>query len=78
LFDAGHRERVKYAAMAKLFCTEAAAKIVGDALVMLRGYGYMREYPLEKMYRGMNALQIYEGTNHTQRVVISRHLLGTR
>jgi alkylation response protein AidB-like acyl-CoA dehydrogenase len=78
LFDAGHPERAKYAAMAKLFCTEAAAKIVGDALVMLGGYGYMREYPLEKMYRDVKALQIYEGTNHIQRVVISRHLLGTR
>jgi alkylation response protein AidB-like acyl-CoA dehydrogenase len=78
MFDAGHPERAKYAAMAKLFCTEAAAKIVGDALVMLGGYGYMREYPLEKMYRDVKALQIYEGTNHIQRVVISRHLLGTR
>jgi alkylation response protein AidB-like acyl-CoA dehydrogenase len=46
---------------------------------MLGGYGYMRwEYPLEKMYRDVKALQIYEGTNHIQRVVIGRHLLGTR
>lgn len=78
MFDAGHPERAKYAAMVKLFCSEAAAKIVGDALVMLGGYGYMREYPLEKMYRDVKALQIYEGTNHIQRVVIARHLLGTR
>lgn len=78
MFDAGHPERAKYAAMAKLFCTEAAAKIVGDAVVMLGGYGYMREYPLEKMYRDVKALQIYEGTNHIQRVVIARHLLGAR
>jgi len=78
MFDAAHPERAKYAAMAKLFCTEAAAKIVGDALVMLGGYGYMREYPIEKMYRDVKALQIYEGTNHIQRVVIARHLLGAR
>ena len=78
MFDVGHAERGKYAAMAKLFCTEAAAKIVGDAVVMLGGYGYMREYPIEKMYRDVKALQIYEGTNHIQRVVIARHLLGTR
>ncbi len=78
MFDAGHPERAKYAAMAKLFCTEAAAKIVGDAVVMLGGYGYMREYPLEKMYRDVKALQIYEGTNHIQRVVIARHLLDAR
>ncbi len=64
--------------MAKLFCTEAAAKIVGDALLMLGGYGYMREYPLEKTYRDVKALQIYEGTNHIQRVVIARHTRGTR
>jgi alkylation response protein AidB-like acyl-CoA dehydrogenase len=64
--------------MAKLFCTEVAAKIVGDAVVLLGGYGYMREYPVEKMYRDVKALQIYEGTNHIQRVVIARHLLGTR
>lgn len=78
MFDAGHPQRATYAAMAKLFCTEAAAKIVGDALVMLGGYGYMREYPIEKMYRDVKALQIYEGTNHIQRVVIARHLLGAR
>jgi alkylation response protein AidB-like acyl-CoA dehydrogenase len=78
MFDTGHPERAKYAAMVKLFCSEAAAKIVGDAVVMLGGYGYMREYPLEKMYRDVKALQIYEGTNHIQRVVIARHLLGAR
>jgi len=78
MFDVEHPERAKYAAMAKLFCTEAAAKIVGEAVVMLGGYGYMREYPIEKMYRDVKALQIYEGTNHIQRVVIARHLLGTR
>ena len=51
---------------------------MADAAVMLGGYGYMREYPLEKMYRDVKALQIYEGTNHIQRVVIARQLLGTR
>jgi butyryl-CoA dehydrogenase len=78
MFDVGHPERAKYGAMAKLFCTETAAKIVGDAVVMLGGYGYMREYPMEKMYRDVKALQIYEGSNHIQRVVIARHLLGGR
>ena len=65
-------------AAAKLFCRETAAKIVGDAVVMLGGTGYMREYPLEKMYRDVKALQIYEGTKHIQRVVIARHPLGAR
>ncbi|HYB73578.1 MAG TPA: acyl-CoA dehydrogenase family protein [Candidatus Sulfotelmatobacter sp.] len=69
---------VNYSAVAKLFCRGAAAKIVGDAVVMLGGTGYLREYPLEKTYRDVKALQICEGTNHIQRVVIARHLLGAR
>ncbi len=62
--------------MVKFFCSVTAAKIVGDAVVMLGGYGDMREYPLEKMYRDVKALQIYGGTNHIQRLVVARHLLG--
>gem|GEM_PF-1882062 len=67
---------VNYPAVARHFCRGMAAKIVGDAVVMLGGYGHLREYPPEKMYRDVKALQIYEGMNHIQRVVIARHLLG--
>ena len=67
---------MNYPAVAKRFCSEAAAKIVGDAVVMPGGCGYLRGSPLEGMYRDGKALQISEGTNHIRRAVIARHLLG--
>jgi alkylation response protein AidB-like acyl-CoA dehydrogenase len=51
-------------------------KVTVDAVQVLGGYGYMVEYPLERMMRDAKITQIYEGTNQVQRVVIARHLLG--
>lgn len=66
----------KESAMAKVMATDAAMKITVDAIQLMGGYGYMKEYPLEKMMRDAKLFQIYEGTNEIQRHVISLDLLG--
>jgi alkylation response protein AidB-like acyl-CoA dehydrogenase len=65
----------KIAAMAKLFASDTAMKVTTDAVQVLGGYGYIKDYPVERMMRDAKITQIYEGTNQIQRVVISRHLL---
>ncbi|GAA2436257.1 acyl-CoA dehydrogenase family protein [Streptomyces macrosporus] len=75
LRDAGGRF-VRQAAMAKLFCTDVAMRITTDAVQLLGGYGYTRDYPVERLMREAKVLQIVEGTNQIQRVVIARHLVG--
>jgi alkylation response protein AidB-like acyl-CoA dehydrogenase len=65
----------KIAAMAKLFASDAAMKVTTDAVQILGGYGYIQDYPVERMMRDAKITQIYEGTNQIQRVVISRALL---
>ncbi|MGO9264158.1 MAG: acyl-CoA dehydrogenase family protein [Candidatus Binataceae bacterium] len=60
---------------AKLFSAEACMKITTDAVQIFGGYGYMKEYPVEKLMRDAKLLQIYEGTSQIQHVVIARHLL---
>ena len=64
----------KQAAMAKLFCTDMAMRVTTDAVQVLGGYGYVSDYPVERYLREAKALQIVEGTNQVQRMVISRHL----
>lgn len=64
------------AAMAKLFCTDAAMRITTDAVQVLGGYGYTADFPVERYLREAKMLQIVEGTNQIQRVVIARHLVG--
>ncbi|AUG75621.1 acyl-CoA dehydrogenase [Kitasatospora sp. MMS16-BH015] len=64
----------KEAAMAKLFCTDAAMKVTTDAVQVLGGYGYTQDYPAERYMREAKVLQIVEGTNQIQRLVIGRHL----
>jgi alkylation response protein AidB-like acyl-CoA dehydrogenase len=64
----------KQAAMAKLFCTDAAMRVTTDAVQVLGGYGYVEDYPVERYMREAKALQIVEGTNQIQRMVIGRHL----
>jgi alkylation response protein AidB-like acyl-CoA dehydrogenase len=64
------------ASMAKLFCTDAAMDIASDALQLAGGDGYLQDYPFERHFRDAKALQIYEGTNQVQKVVIARQLLG--
>ncbi len=62
----------KYSAMAKLFCSDAAMAITVEAVQVLGGYGYVKEYPVERMLRDAKITQIYEGTNEIQRLVIAR------
>jgi alkylation response protein AidB-like acyl-CoA dehydrogenase len=63
-------------AMAKCFATDTAMKVTTDCVQLMGGYGYMKDYPMERMMRDAKITQIYEGTNQVQRVVISRYLLG--
>jgi alkylation response protein AidB-like acyl-CoA dehydrogenase len=66
----------KQAAMAKLLCTDAAMKVTTDAVQVLGGYGYTADFPAERYMREAKVLQIVEGTNQIQRMVIARHLAG--
>ncbi|TLS40108.1 acyl-CoA dehydrogenase [Streptomyces montanus] len=75
LRDAG-RPFAKQAAMAKLLCTDAAMKVTTDAVQVLGGYGYTADFPVERFMREAKVLQIVEGTNQIQRMVIARHLVG--
>jgi len=65
-----------YSAMAKLFASDVAVKVTVDALQVFGGYGYMRDYPIEKYMRDAKITQIYEGTNQIQREEISKILIG--
>jgi alkylation response protein AidB-like acyl-CoA dehydrogenase len=65
------------ASMAKLFASDTAMRVTTDAVQVHGGYGYMREYPVERYMREAKALQIVEGTNQVQRMVIGRHLSGS-
>lgn len=64
----------RQAAMAKLFCTDMAMRVTTDAVQVLGGYGYVQDFPVERLMREAKALQIVEGTNQVQRMVIARHL----
>jgi alkylation response protein AidB-like acyl-CoA dehydrogenase len=68
-------ELTKISAMAKLFCTDVAMEVTTDAVQILGGYGYITEYPVERMMRDAKITQIYEGTNQIQRLVIAREML---
>ncbi|GAA3099974.1 acyl-CoA dehydrogenase family protein [Streptomyces rectiviolaceus] len=72
----GGRPFSKQAAMAKLMCTDAAMKVTTDAVQVLGGYGYTADFPVERFMREAKVLQIVEGTNQIQRMVIARHLAG--
>lgn len=73
--DSGAKDVSKESAMAKLFATDVAMKVTVDAVQVMGGAGYMREYPVEKMMRDAKILQIYEGTNQIQRNVIGQALI---
>ncbi|ABC27542.1 Acyl-CoA dehydrogenase [Hahella chejuensis KCTC 2396] len=73
--DSKHPEASTYSAMAKRFATDAGFKICNDALQIHGGYGYIREYPLERYVRDSRVHQILEGTNEIMRVIIARRLL---
>ena len=66
----------KEAAMAKLFATEAALKIASNAIQIHGGYGYTREFPVERYYRDIRHLTMAEGTSQIQKLIIGREVLG--
>ena len=66
----------KQAAMAKLYCTDMAMQATVDAVQLLGGYGYTADFPAERYLREAKVLQIVEGTNQIQRMVVARHLVG--
>ena len=76
--DRGDADIGKYSAMAKLFCSDTAMAVTVEAVQVLGGYGYVSEYPVERMMRDAKITQIYEGTNEIQRLVIARTLAGAR
>ena len=72
--DSNPKDMSKASSMCKVFATDMAMKVATDAVQVLGGYGYMKEYPVEKMMRDAKILQIYEGTNQIQRNVIGQEL----
>ncbi len=76
MIDRDEKKVSKYASMAKMFASDAAMEVTNDAIQILGGYGYIKEYPAERMLRDAKITQIYEGTNQIQRLVIARSLLA--
>jgi acyl-CoA dehydrogenase len=79
MIDAGYgRKSTLYSSMAKRFAADTAMEVTTDAVQVFGGYGYMKEYPVEKLMRDAKLFQIYEGTSQIQRLVIARELLMPR
>ncbi|RJP28929.1 MAG: acyl-CoA dehydrogenase [Candidatus Omnitrophota bacterium] len=75
MVDAGVKDVAKASAMAKMYASDVAMKVTVDALQVFGGYGYMKEYPIEKYVRDAKITQIYEGTNQIQRNIIALQLI---
>jgi alkylation response protein AidB-like acyl-CoA dehydrogenase len=75
MIDEDAPDLTKYSAMAKLACSDAAMEVTTEAVQILGGYGYIKEYPVERMMRDAKITQIYEGTNEIQRLVIAREMV---
>jgi butyryl-CoA dehydrogenase len=75
MVDAGRRDVGRESAMAKLFASDVAMKVTTDAVQIFGGYGYMKDYPVEKYMRDAKITQIYEGTNQIQRNIIALQLI---
>jgi butyryl-CoA dehydrogenase len=73
--DSGAKDISRISAMAKVFASDVAMRVTTDAVQVLGGYGYMKDYPVEKMMRDAKITQIYEGTNQIQREVIALSLI---
>ncbi len=73
--DAGADDVTKMSAMCKIFATDVAMEVTTDCVQVFGGYGYMRDYPVEKFMRDAKITQIYEGTNQIQRIVVARNLV---
>ena len=67
---------IREASMAKLFSSEIGEKVCSKAIQLLGGYGYLCDYPVERIYRDIRICQIYEGTSEIQRLVISRDAIN--
>src|SRR5204862_6821197 len=78
MVDLGDQDFGKYSAMAKMYASDRAMEVTGDAIQILGGYGYMKGYPAERMMRDAKITQIYEGTNQIQLLIIARALLGEK
>ncbi len=74
--DSGERDIRAFASMAKCYASDMAMKVTTDAVQILGGYGYMKDYPLERMMRDAKAIQIFEGTNQIQRLIIANDMLS--
>jgi len=72
--DTAHPEKTKWCAMAKRFATDAGFAIADDALQLHGGYGYLKDYPLERIVRDLRVHRILEGTNEIMRVIVSREM----
>jgi len=75
VIDSGAKDASRLSAMSKVFASDMAMKVTTDAVQILAGYGYMKEYPVEKMMRDAKITQIYEGTNQIQRNIIALDLI---
>ena len=75
--DARHPDATLYCAMAKRFATDCCFEICNQALQLHGGYGYIKEYPIERYLRDLRVHQIFEGTNEIMRVVIARRILAS-
>jgi alkylation response protein AidB-like acyl-CoA dehydrogenase len=73
--DAGAADASTYCAMAKRFATDAGFNVCLDAQQLLGGYGYLKDYPIERLVRDTRVHQILEGTNEIMRIIIARHCL---
>ncbi len=73
--DAGDPDRTRLCAMAKRFATDASFEVANQALQLHGGYGYLKDYPLERIVRDLRVHQILEGTNEIMRLIIAREML---
>ena len=73
--DTGAKNTGKISAMAKVYSSDVAMKVTTDAVQIFGGYGYMKDYPVEKMMRDAKITQIYEGTNQIQRSIIMTKII---
>jgi butyryl-CoA dehydrogenase len=79
ILDSGDRSKAsKHAAMAKLFASEMCNRVTHKALQIFGGYGYVKEFPMERLYRDARITEIYEGTSEVQRLVIAANTLKAR
>ena len=77
LFRSNDSDLTFYSAASKCFASDVAMKVTTNAVQILGGYGYVNDFPVERMMRDAKLTQIYEGTNQVQRIVMARHLEDT-